>query len=92
MDSDLLRMHEKYFLNHHAVYIWDNEPRNPTIAKNLLAAIKAGLPVVVWPDSLAEKDLNDMSQAGYTIPALVEQHTFRGLRAELEYQRWNRLK
>lgn len=92
MDSDLMRMHEKYFLNYHAVYVWDNEPRNATIAKNLLAAIKAGLPVVVWPSTLQEKDLNDMSKAGYTVPDLVQQHTFRGLRAELEYQQWIRLR
>lgn len=90
MDSDLLRLQEKYFLNHAAVYVWDNEPRNAAVTANLQRAIKKGLPVVVWPSTLNEKDLNEMSQSGYNVPDLVEKHTFRGLRAELEFRRWRR--
>lgn len=88
MDSDLLRLHEKYFSNHTAVYVWDNEPRNAAVTANLHRAIKYGLSVVVWPSSLKEKDLNEMAQAGHAVPQLVEQHTYRGLRAELEFRRW----
>lgn len=90
MDSDLLRLHHKYFQAHNATYIWDNEPRNAVIVKNMALAIKEGLPVVIWPSWLREKDLNEMSQAGYTIHDVVQQHTFCGLRAELEFLRWRR--
>lgn len=91
MDSDLLRIQSRYFPHHATVLVWDNEPRNEAVVKNLHDAIKAGLSVVVWPRTLHEKDLNDMSQAGYTVPDLVRQHTYHGLRAELEFQQWRRI-
>jgi hypothetical protein len=91
MDADLLRLRDKYFLNHAAVYVWDNEPRNAAVTANLFRAIKDGVSVVVWPSTLKEKDLNEMSQAGYTVSDIVEKHTYRGLRAELEFRRWRRM-
>lgn len=91
MDSDLLRLHDKYFQQHAGVYVWDNEPRNAAVSANLYRAIKANLPVVIWPASVKEKDLNDMAKAGYNTTTLVQQHTFRGLRAELEFLRWKRI-
>lgn len=90
MDSDLLRIHTTYFASHATVLVWDNEPRNAAVVSNLHKAIKAGISVVVWPTHLAEKDLNDMANAGYDVPALVKRHTVRGLRAELEFLRWRR--
>lgn len=91
MDSDLLRLHDKYFMDHAAVYVWDNEPRNEAVIKNMSQAIKQGLSVVVWPSFVESKDLNDMANIGYTVPTLVKEHTFQGLRAELEFQRWRKL-
>lgn len=91
MDSDLTRIQSKYFADHAVVLVWDNEPRNAVVASNLHKAIKAGMTVVVWPPSVHEKDLNDMANAGHDVPALVQQHTFRGLRAELEFLRWRKM-
>lgn len=92
MDSDLLRLHDKYLHTYTATYVWDNEPRNEAIVKNMSRAIKAGLSVVIWPQGLQEKDLNDMAHAGHSVVDIVQQYTFQGLRAELEYQQWIRLK
>lgn len=91
MDSDLMRLYTKYFMGKHVVFVWDNEPRNVTVANSLYKAIKAGMSVVIWPSFVQEKDLNDMAKAGYTVPELVQQHTVRGLRAELEFLRWRRM-
>lgn len=91
MDSDLLRLHERYFSHHTAVYIWDNEPRNLVVSSNLYKAIKAGLAVVVWPASMTAKDLNELSQMGYTVEDFIQQYTFSGLRAELEFLRWKKV-
>jgi len=90
MDADLLRLHDKYFANYAAVYVWDNEPRNSQVTANLHRAIRAGLHVVIWPSSLSQKDLNEMSQAGYPVQDIVTAHTFHGLRAELEFLRWRK--
>lgn len=90
MDSDLLRLRDKYFSSYAAVYVWDNEPRNAAVVANLARAIKADVPVVVWPSYIVEKDVNDMFVAGYDVPKIIHQHTFRGLRAKLEFLRWKR--
>lgn len=92
MDSDLIRMHDKYVGNYAAVYVWDNEPRNEQVVKSLRHAIKCNLPVVIWPQSLAEKDLNEMHCAGHNVLDIVKAHTYRGVRAELEFSRWSLLK
>lgn len=91
MGSDLLHVHEKYLQGYHVVYIWDNEPRNLEVSRHMHAAIKKGLPLVVWPAHLAQKDLNEMSQAGYNVEELVRKHTYTGLRAELEFLRWKKV-
>ena len=69
--------------------IWDNEPRNKQIVQMLTRAVKEGRSVVIWPDGLP-KDLNDMYASGMDVPALVAAHTYQGLRAELELQRWRK--
>jgi transcription elongation factor Elf1 len=88
MGSDLLRIHDSVTYSYDAVYIWDNEPRNKDLCKILYEAIIRGLKVVIWPKSLQEKDLNDMSQAGLNVLELVKNNTYQGLRAELEYSQW----
>lgn len=90
MDADLLRVYDHYFSSYTAVCAWDNEPRNVSVCRAMKAAIDRGISVVVWPTHLQEKDLNDMAQAGHDVPTLVAQHTYKGLRAELEYLRWHK--
>ena len=69
--------------------IWDNEPRNKQIVQMLTRAVKEGRSVVIWPDGLP-KDLNDMYASGVDVSALIAAHTYQGLRAELELQRWRK--
>jgi hypothetical protein len=71
------------------VLVWDNEPRNPQIVKFLTTAVQQGRKVVIWPSDLP-KDLNDMYASGLPVQSLVETHTYQGLRAELELQRWRK--
>ena len=91
MSADLLCFHEKYFSSHAIVYIWDNEPRNLDVSRHLYTAITRGFRVVIWPPHIQEKDLNDMARAGHDILSLVTQHTYQGLRAQLEYLRWKKV-
>jgi hypothetical protein len=90
MDSDLVRLYDSHFKPYAACYVWDNEPRNRQVTSSLKEAIRLGLSVVIWPESLQEKDLNDMAKAGHDVVALVRNHTYRGLRAELNYLKWKR--
>ena len=47
--------------NKDAVFVFDNEKRNPEIVKRMAKVIDKGYEVVIWPDHLIEKDLNDMT-------------------------------
>ena len=38
--------------------IFDNEPRNREIVKNIEKAIEEDYSVVIWPQDIAEKDIN----------------------------------
>lgn len=91
MSADLMCFHEKYFSSHAIVYIWDNEPRNLDVSRHLHHAITRGFRVVIWPPHVQEKDLNDMALAGHDILSLVSQHTYQGLRAQLEFLRWKKV-
>lgn len=91
MGSDLLQLHDRYLSLCAPVYVWDNEPRNRDVTCHLHTAIKRGLRVVIWPQFVQEKDLNDMVRAGHDVLAIVQQHTYHGLRAELEFLRWKKL-
>lgn len=73
------------------VLIWDNEPRNKEITKKIYTAIRDGESVVIWRQHYP-KDINDMVRAGLDVPALIHQHTYRGLTAELEFQTWVKVK
>jgi transcription elongation factor Elf1 len=75
------------------VLIFDNEPRNPQIAKVMRKAIDAEWKVVIWPSDIAQKDINDCILSGADPKELVEifdRRAYSGLRANMEMGRWAR--
>ena len=72
------------------ILIYDNEPRSPIICKKLWMAIEAGCHVVIFPDGVHQKDLNDMAIRGHNVQKLVEDNTFNGLNAKLVYHSWKK--
>ena len=46
--------------------IYDNEPRNKEINKQIEKTIDQGKSVCLWPDTMKCKDINDMIIAGYS--------------------------
>jgi len=71
--------------------IYDNEPRNIHVVKNIEGAIEDGFNVVIWPETEMLKDVNDMVLAGRTdIDSYIDAHTYSALRAKLELQRWRK--
>ena len=82
------------FLRHDVerVYVWDNEPRNKEVTRQIGTAIKLGESVVIWPRGYP-KDINDMVRVGMKpseVYGLMHQRTFSGLNAELEFAQWKR--
>ena len=68
------------------VVVYDNEPRNKHIVKQIKAAIDKGFKVVIWPPSIQQKDINEMFLSGMSqedILKTIKVNTFHGLNALL---------
>jgi len=64
------------------VVVYDNEPRNKHIVKQIKSAIDKGFKVVIWPPSIQEKDINQMILSGLSqdeIMRIIKANTFHGL-------------
>ena len=77
-----------------ATLVMDNEPRNKDIVKQLKKYIDLGYNVVMYPDTVEEKDINDMVKAGRTpseILNLINTNTFSGMEAKLKFVDWKKV-
>ena len=72
------------------VWVYDNEPRSKEITTRISDTIDRGDSVVIWPNNVKEKDINDMVLAGHDVQNLVESNTYRGLEATLKFNTWKR--
>jgi transcription elongation factor Elf1 len=73
------------------VLVYDNEPRNKEIVREMKTAIDANATVCIWPKEVKEKDINDMILAGKTqeeILFTINKNTFSGPQALLEFNNW----
>ena len=73
--------------------IFDNERRNLEVLKQIEKTIYEGYEVVLWPDDLKEKDINDMILAGKTkdeIKTIIEKNTYQGNMAKIRLTAWRR--
>ena len=73
------------------VYVYDNEPRNAEICRRIQTAIATKQTVVIWPDHIQQKDINDMYLAGHDVQNLVESNVYNGLEATLKFKTWKRI-
>jgi hypothetical protein len=65
-------------------YIFDNEPRNKEIIKRMYDVIEKDYNLVVWPDDMRHKDINDMIISGMSIAevqTIISKNTFAKLEA-----------
>ena len=76
------------------IIIFDNEPRNKEINKQIEKTIDQGKSVCLWPDSMTHKDINDMIIAGYTkeqVQEIITNNTFSGASAKLRFAEWRKI-
>jgi len=76
------------------ILVFDNEPRNKEICKMMQDAIKLGHDVVIWPDSMQGKDINEMIMNGISageIETIISSNTFRNLKAQTRFTFWKKL-
>jgi len=76
------------------VLVFDNEPRNKEIVKKMEHAIDNHFNVVIWPEFIEEKDVNDMILNGFSpdeIQDIIDKHTAVNLRAKMEFVNWKKV-
>lgn len=76
------------------VLVYDNEPRNKDIVKQINKSIENGYSVCLFPDTIPYKDVNDMVQSGdinrTVIEEIIDGNTFKGLAAKLQFAKWRK--
>ena len=74
--------------------IFDNERRNRELLKQIEKTIDNGYKVVLWPDNVKEKDINDMILSGKTkqeIKSTIENNTYQGTMAKMRLTTWRKV-
>ncbi len=92
--SKPLSIDGRLMLNGELTIIFDNEPRNKEICKQIEKTISQGRNVVIWPDSMKHKDINDMILAGYSkkdIQQIITDNTFQTAAASLRFAEWRKI-
>lgn len=73
------------------VIVYDNEPRNIDTVNKIQKAIDHGYTVCIWPDNIAQKDINDMVLAGHDVAYILRCNVFHGLEANLRMTQWKKV-
>jgi len=76
------------------IYVYDNERRNEHIVRRIEKVIDLGHSVVIWPNDLTEKDINDLILSGmssFDIQKIIKDNTFKGLQAKVKITEWKRV-
>ena len=77
-----------------AVFVYDNEPRSKQIVKKMLDRVDQGYRVVVFPEKIEQKDINDMILAGYEqeeLSVIMNNNIYSGLAARLRISDWSKV-
>lgn len=82
-------INDKY--NSNAVLVFDNEPRNKQIVDKVEKYIDKGFKTVIWPNNIKQKDINDMVLQGVDVQSIVEQNTYAGLAAKIQFNVWKKV-
>lgn len=73
------------------VLVFDNQPRNKELVSLIEKAIDDNYKLVIWPENISQKDINEMYLAGIAVQDIINQNTFSGLELKLKYTKWKRI-
>jgi hypothetical protein len=80
--------------NEKITYIFDNEPRNKEIIKRMYNVIEKDYNIVIWPDDIQLKDVNDMIMNNMSITeveSIISKNTYRQLEALTKLSYWKKV-
>ena len=73
------------------IWVYDNEPRNRQIVERISNTIDRGDKVVIWPQQVTKKDINDMILVGHNPQKIIETNTYQGIQAKIKLTEWKRV-
>lgn len=76
------------------VLIFDNENRNKEIVGMMKKAILDNFKIVIWPDTIICKDINEMILIGMNSPDIediINKNTFSGIMATMKLNMWKKI-
>ncbi len=76
------------------VYVLDNEPRNKEVLSYYESVIENGHNVVIWPNNVKKKDINDMVMDGMDtaeILNIINNNTFQNMEAKIRFIKWKKI-
>ncbi len=75
---------------YYPVYVYDNEPRNKEIHDRMSKVIQRGYSIVIWPETIKEKDVNDAVLAGIDVEDVLSKNVYSNLKAQLKFNFWKK--
>ena len=72
--------------------VYENEPRNKHTVERMFKSVDRNHKVVIWPQELKQKDINDMYLSGIKdVKSFIDVHTYHGLEAYLKINQWKKI-
>lgn len=90
--SDLRKINQ-YLPKDKMTLVFDNQPRNKEIVKLMLTCVEEGYKMVIWPEAVTQKDINEMILGGLSLDGIMQainKNTFDGLALKLAINNWKR--
>ena len=84
-------MAKNKYLNTDMIICLDNEPRNAEIISKYSKFIDRGFKIVIWPDNVRSKDINDMILDNLNPHQIIKENIFQGLQAKIKLDNWKRV-
>lgn len=73
------------------VMIYDNQPRNEQVCKQIEKAIDNQNKIVIWPQNIVDKDINDMVNYNINVQKIIRENVYSGLEAKMQFMGWKRI-
>ena len=82
---------ENKYSNSDMIVCLDNEQRNAEIISKYSKFIDRGFKIVIWPDNIRSKDINDMILEDLNPLQIIQENTYHGLAAKIKLDNWKRV-
>ena len=89
-NSDLKNI-ERLLPKENTVLIFDNQPRNKELVNLMSNSVKQNYTMVIWPNDIEKKDINDMILDDLAVKNIISNNTFSGLELNLQFTTWKKI-